>query len=183
MVLSLGAISIIIGGLLALVHHLTEKPIEESRIKAKTAAMASILPAFDNMPSEESVKIALAPDDTLTVYPASENGKFVGAAVESYSMNGFSGRIDIMYGFDAEGKVTGYEVLRHAETPGLGAKMNEWFRDPVGNRSVIGSSGELAVSKDGGEIDAITAATISSRAFLDALNRARKAFESYISEK
>lgn len=98
-------------------------------------------------------------------------------------MNGFSGEVRVMYGFAADGTITGYEVLSHAETPGLGAKMNEWFRSDIGNRSVIGhnpANTEMRVSKDaGGAIDAITAATISSRAFLEALRESYKAFLEY----
>ena len=70
-------------------------------------------------------------------------------------------------------------VLQHAETPGLGAKMQEWFRADKNKQSVLGrnlADGELKVSKDGGDVDAITAATITSRAFLNAVNRAYSAF-------
>ena len=72
-----------------------------------------------------------------------------------------------------------YSVLQHAETPGLGAKLQEWFRADKNKQSVLGRTipdGGLKVTKDGGDVDAITAATISSRAFLDAVNRAYSAF-------
>ena len=72
-----------------------------------------------------------------------------------------------------------YSVLQHAETPGLGSKMQDWFRLEGTDRNVLGSDlsqGPLRVKKDGGTVDAITAATISSRAFLDAVNRAYSAF-------
>ena len=85
----------------------------------------------------------------------------------------------MIVGFDAEGKLYNYSVLQHAETPGLGSKMQEWFRTEGTDRSVLGSDlsqGPLQVKKDGGTVDAITAATISSRAFLDAINRAYSAF-------
>ena len=85
----------------------------------------------------------------------------------------------MIYGFDIDGNITGYEVMSHAETPGLGAKMGEWFRSPEGKRNVIGlnpATSNMTVAKDGGDIDAITAATITSRAFLDALTRAHKAY-------
>jgi electron transport complex protein RnfG len=81
-----------------------------------------------------------------------------------------------MVGFDTGDKVVNYAVLSHAETPGLGSKMNDWFRDTAKpNQVVIGrnlSEGNLSVSKDGGQIDAITASTITSRAFLEAINKA-----------
>ena len=80
-----------------------------------------------------------------------------------------------MAGFDADGRLTGYRVLSHAETPGLGAKMDTWFQTD----KVIGTDTDIAVRADGGDIDAITGATITSRAFTDAINRARHAFNDY----
>ena len=103
----------------------------------------------------------------------------MGAAVKSISKNGFSGEIEIMYGFNQDGSVNNYKVLKHAETAGLGSKMQEWFRTEKGNQNVIGlnpAKDKVAVKKDGGNVDAITAATISSRAFLGALNDAYKAY-------
>jgi electron transport complex protein RnfG len=84
-----------------------------------------------------------------------------------------------MVGFDIEGNVKNYTVLKHAETPGLGAKMQEWFSNTSKpSQSVIDRkwSENMKVTKDGGDVDAITAATITSRAFMDALNRAYEAF-------
>ena len=121
----------------------------------------------------------------MTIFPLTLKGKEVGAAIESYSMAGFSGEISVMVGLGNDGTITGYEVLKQGETPGLGAKMNDWFRDPKGHRSVIGrqTSTPLTVAKDGGEIDGITAATISSRAFLDAVNRAAECYSNYSHER
>ncbi len=93
-------------------------------------------------------------------------------------MKGFGGEIRVIVGFDTEGKLLNYSVLQHAETPGLGAKMQEWFRTDKNRQSVLGrnlSDGELKVTKDGGDVDAITASTITSRAFLNAVNRAYSA--------
>lgn len=103
----------------------------------------------------------------------------MGAAVESYSKKGFSGEIKVIVGFDTEGTLCNYSVLQHSETPGLGAKMQDWFRTDKNKQSVIGrklDGSGLKVTKDGGDVDAITAATISSRAFLDAVNRAYSAY-------
>jgi electron transport complex protein RnfG len=100
-------------------------------------------------------------------------------------MSGFSGEVRIMCGFEADGTIRNYEVLSHAETPGLGSKMATWFCDSTGSRSVIGKNAETAslyVTKDAdknGEIEAITAATISSRAFLEAMRNAYEAFKQY----
>lgn len=186
MVLSLGVITIVAAALLSGVYSLTKAPIEEANMNKQVEAISAVTPQFDNDPVAEAVEITPAGEAiALKVFPARQGGELVGAAVESYTSTGFSGLIKVIYGFDANGTITGFAVMEHAETPGLGAKMDEWFRDTTGNRSIIGRSSandNLTVSKDGGDIDAITAATITSRAFLDALKRADKAFSQYSAE-
>lgn len=127
--------------------------------------------------------MAVTPEgDSLKVYPAKMDGELVGVAVESINRNykAFSGDIKVVVGFDANGKILNYSVQQHSETPGLGAKMQDWFSDE--NKPKQNIKGRqmpekgLSVSKDGGDVDAITAATITSRAFLDAVNRAYSAF-------
>jgi electron transport complex protein RnfG len=113
------------------------------------------------------------------VYQAYAGDEFVGAAVQTYSKNGFSGEIKIMVGFDAKGNIINYSVLEQKETPGLGTKMVDWFKTEKGNqdiRGLNGSKNNLNVTKNGGEVDAITAATISSNAFLEAVRYAYSAY-------
>lgn len=180
MVLSLGIITIVAAALLAGVYSVTKEPIEVAKLQKQVEAVKAVTPEFDNDPVSEALEIIpVGEAQALKVFPARKGGELVGAAVESYSSQGFSGEIRLIYGFDSEGTVTGFAVMEHAETPGLGAKMDEWFRSPEGKRSVIGlnpDNSNLTVSKDGGDVDAITAATITSRAFLDALNRASAAY-------
>ncbi len=179
MLLSLTVICIVAGALLAGVNLLTEEPIALARKIKLENAIKEVTPEFDNSPSTEFTKVALPSGDSLTIYPAIKNGVPVGAAVESFSMNGFSGEIRILVGFDADGKIINYEILKHAETPGLGSKMKEWFKTEKNQQSILGKSlagGGLRVSKDGGEVDAITASTITSRAFLEAVNQAYSAY-------
>ena len=182
MVLSLGLITIVAGTLLALVYNTTKEPIDQAKLEKQTQAISEVAPEFNNQPTIEEVKFVID-GDTVNVYPAKKDGQLVGAAVKSWTKKAFSGSFSVMYGFDTDGNVTGYAVLAHEETPGLGAKMDIWFKDPVNTeRSVIGLNPDvnnMTVSKDGGEVDAITAATISSRAFLDALSRAHNAFKQY----
>ena len=178
MSLSLGLICIAAGGILAAMNDITREPIAISKKAKVENALKAVLPDFDNSPSEEAHWAGLSEGDSLKVYPAKKNGQWVGSAVESNSMKGFSGEIKIMVGIDAEGKIINYKVLEHAETPGLGEKMDDWFRSDKNGQSVLGknlSRGSLTVTKDKGEIDAITGATISSRAFLEALSRAYSA--------
>lgn len=186
MVLSLGIITIVAAGLLSWIYTITEEPIAQANLNKQIEAVKAVTPAFDNDPVAEAVQITPEGEDkALTVFPARMNGQLVGAAVESYSSKGFSGDIKLIYGFDTDGVITGYAVMEHAETPGLGAKMGDWFNNG-GKGNVIGmnpAGGALTVSKDGGQVDAITAATITSRAFLDALNRAAAAFTALKAEE
>ncbi len=186
MLLSLTLICSLVGGILGVMNSITKEPIGKTELKNKTAAIKQVVPDFDNAPLKEALEIELEGEGRkLKAYPAKKSGNFVGLAVESYSGNGFSGEIQVMVGFDAKGVIKDYSVLKHAETPGLGAKMQDWFHlekmtaNSIRDMRGVNMSEELplVVSKDGGKVDAITASTISSRAFLDAVNRAYKVFE------
>lgn len=182
MFLSLFIICVVVAVLLAQMNKITAKPIAEAKALKLQKAIEEVVPPFDNNPTEESFMIADATsNDSLVVYPAKKGGILVGFAIKSFSNDGFSGNIQIMVGFDMEHKIVNYSVLQHSETPGLGSKMVDWFKDSTKPRqSVIGrnmSEGSLSVSKDGGTVDAITASTITSRAFLDAVNRAYSAYK------
>ncbi|MDR2533754.1 MAG: RnfABCDGE type electron transport complex subunit G [Tannerellaceae bacterium] len=157
----------------------TSGPIARSKAAALEEALRKVAPPFDNNPLDEVYRAGISEGDSLSIYPAVKDGKPAGAAVESITRKGFGGEIKILVGFDAEGRLIDYSVLQHAETPGLGSKMDSWFRADKNNQSVIGrslSQGALSLSKDGGDVDAITASTITSRAFLDAVNRAYGAY-------
>lgn len=188
MVLSLGVIGIVAGGLLGGMYAITKEPIARAEKTQLTASIAEVAPPFTNSPEEDSDTLKVDGKD-FVVYPALDNGKLNGAAVLGYTMEGFSGEVAVLCGFDEGGNITDYRVIRHAETPGLGAKMEEWFHDPSGSRSVIGKNPSVQsfyVTKDkdkNGEIDAITAATISSRAFLGVLRNAYTAYRDYASTK
>ncbi len=181
MLLSLTAICLVAGAVLAGVYEVTKDPIEAAKIAELNAAIKAVTPDFDNDPSAEAYMAVTGEGDSLKIYPAKQGDEFVGVAVESNTKKGFGGEIKVIVGFDQAGKLLNYSVLQHAETPGLGAKMQEWFRMDKNKQSVLGRSipdGGLKVTKDDKEngVDAITAATISSRAFLDAINRAYRAY-------
>jgi len=180
MVLSLTLVCVIGGGLLAATYNLTYEPIAEAHAEALQEAIRNVIPEFDNDPAQDAYKAVTTEGDSLIIYPATKEGNPVGAAVESYSKNGFNGEIRVIVGFDAEDKLVNYSILFHNETPGLGSKMQEWFHTEKNQQSIIGRSlaeGRLAVTKDGGDIDAITASTITSRAFLEAINKAYSAYK------
>ncbi len=189
MILSLGIICLIIAGILALVNVATKDTIAQAETKAKVEAIKEIVPAFDNNPYEEQDTVALESEPRpLIVYPAMQGGQPVGYAIETYTDAGFAGHIDIMVGFDMQSQIVGFKVLKHEETPGLGAKIQEWFTSPAPSADLIrdvrgldmSQASPLKVSKDGGKVDAITAATISSRAFIDALERAYRVYQSVV---
>lgn len=177
MVLVLCAITVIAALSLGSVYNATKEPIALAKKQKQEQAIKMVVPEFDNNPTQEVVTVTTADGLELKVFPAKKGGSLVGAAVEALTTKGFGGEVKIMVGFDAEGQIVDYSVLEHKETPGLGTKMEPWFR--VGSGDVRGKNpgtSNLTVSKDGGDIDAITAATISSRAFLDAV---AKGYEGY----
>ncbi len=180
MVLVLTGVAVIMGAILALVNNMTSGPIEAQKEKALADGIKAVMVCDDLVVAKkEEVKQndAKGKEMTFTIYQTKDaQGKDLGAAVES-TTGGFGGDLKVLVGFDIEGNILGYTILEHAETPGLGAKADKWFqKDGKGN--IIGKSPKepLTVSKDGGQVDAITASTITSRAFLLAVNNAYKAY-------
>ncbi len=178
MLLVLTSITLVAAVALGSVYNITKEPIEASKRAKKENAIKEVLPPYDRLDEEEMVQIeGLA--DPFYVYKAYQGEQFVGAAVQSYSKNGFSGEIKVMVGFDEAGNIFNYAILEQKETPGLGTKMVDWFKAEKGNQDVRGLNGatnNLTVTKNGGEVDAITAATISSVAFLEAVRFAYSAY-------
>lgn len=178
MLLSLTAICCVAAALLAFVHDGTQSTIHQQELNTLQEGISKVTPSFDNHPYEEQVTVTLGSDD-FVLYPAKQGGVLKGVAVESISHSGFSGDVRVLVGMDIDGKVVDYTVLEQAETPGLGAEMDHFFREEGTAHYIPGMSivEPLAVSKDGGSVDAITAATISSRAFLETINNAFEAFK------
>ena len=174
MALVLTGVAVIMGGILAFVNHLTEGPINEQKNKALADGIKTVM-VCDNLvvAKTDTVKQNDAKGKELTyiIYQIQDaQKKDLGAAVES-TTGGFGGDLKVLVGFDPEGKILGYTLLEHAETPGLGAKADKWFQKGE-KGDIIGKDPKepLTVSKDGGQVDAITASTITSRAFLLAIN-------------
>ena len=181
MVLALTGVAVIMGGILAYVNHLTEGPINAQKAKALADGIKSVMCVSDlTVANTDTVRENDAKGKELTyiVYHIQDaQQKDLGAAVES-TTGGFGGDLKVLVGFDPDGRILGYTLLEHAETPGLGAKADRWFQKGE-KGDIIGKSPEepLTVSKDGGQVDAITASTITSRAFLLAVNRAYNAYK------
>jgi len=200
MAIVLTAIAVVAGGLLAWVNNVTAGPIEQINNQAIENGIKSVI--LGDRDIEFRVEDPTEKEGFVfhNVYDMNDN--LLGTAVESTDKNGFGGAFKVMVGFDSEGKILGYEVLEHSETPGLGAQANDWFRQKSGevqeqsavttlllgapgkpgNHNIIGMNpGDdmMTVSKDGGQVDAITASTITSKAFLRAVNAAYKAVFGY----
>ena len=180
MVLVLTGVAVIMGGILAYVNHLTEGPINDQKAKALADGIKSVMCVSDlNVAKTDTVKQDIKGKEfTYIIYQTQDaQGKDLGAAVES-TTGGFGGDLKVLVGFDPEGKILGYTLLEHAETRGLGAKADKWFQKGE-KGDIIGKDPKepLTVSKDGGQVDAITASTITSRAFLLAVNNAYNAYK------
>jgi len=180
MVLVLTLVAVIMGGVLAYVNHLTEGPITEQKEKALANGIKTVMVCNDLVVANTNeVKQNIdGKEHTFIIYQVKNaQGQDLGAAVQSTTM-GFGGDLKVLVGFDPDGKILGYTLLEHAETPGLGAKADLWFQKGQ-KGDIIGKDPKepLTVSKDGGQVDAITASTITSRAFLKAVNQAYNAYK------
>jgi len=177
MVVTLFVITAVSSTSLGFMYELTKEPKAAAILVKLNFAIKAVLPDYDNDPAEEVFYVdSHDGGERLTCYPAIKNGELVGIAVKTWTTKGFSGLIRIMVGFDSEGNIINSSILEHMETPGLGTKMADAeFKDQYCGKN----PGEinLAVKKDGGTIDAITAATISARAFSDAVERAYLSLE------
>ncbi len=149
-------ITAVVAGLLGFVNYLTEDKIAENTAKKAREAMQSVLPANTYEP------LTVTSDGITEAYQC-ENGYIV-----RVNAGGFGGAIDMMVGIDLNGAVTGVSIVSHAETASLGANCTraDW------QVQFVGASDTLSVDKDGGAIDSLTGATVTSRAVTDGINRA-----------
>lgn len=165
------------------VYMVTKKPILNAQNATTNVTLIKVLPKFDNNPS---AKVGTVDIDggKAQVYTASMGGKVVGYAVQTLSTKGYGGNIEILVGFKPNGEIIRVETLKHNETPGLGDKIesskSDFALQFVGKNP---ATMKMSVRKDGGDVDAITASTITSRAFTDAVARAYKVFLSVSGKK
>lgn len=172
MMLSLGAICLVCSALLGTVYVITKAPIEASELAKVNSAISAVTPEFDNVPSEAVEEI-----DGSQVYTAKSGDQVVGYAVKVVT-SGFGGALQMMVGFTPDGTIYNTSVISHSETPGLGAKITDENIQPRAQvKGKNPAEANISVSKDGGDIDAITASTITSRAFLKGVNAAYDVFK------
>ena len=180
MIVSLALIAVLAAAALAGVYLLTKDSIDNVQAQKKQSALNAVLPGFDGSIIPVPTTVPGDKDPVTVNVAVNKDNSLFGAAVETYTNKAFGGTFTLMVGFDADGNILGTEVIKAAETPGLGDKINKNksnFAEQFVNMNPSAANFELKVKKDGGEVDAITAATISSRAYCDAVNRAAVAFQ------
>ena len=180
MVSTLIVVTLVAAGLLGSVYALTKEPIRLAELKKKNDAIKMVVPEFNNNASEEFYKVGID-GDSVSIYTATLDSVVVGVAVETFTNSGFSGLIKLMVGFAPDGTIIDVAVTKHKETPGLGDKMEIGKSDfHVQFQGKHPDDFKLMVVKDKGDVDAITASTISSRAYCEAVQRA---YDAYISSQ
>lgn len=184
MVLVLTGVAVIMGSILAAVNNVTSDPIAQQEKQALMAGIQNVMGGQEVQASEKPDTIIAMTDKKgkttrYSIFNVKDaDGNDIGVAVQD-TVNGFGGPLVVLVGFDGTGVIKGYTILKHAETPGLGAKADEWFKDSQKPKSYILGRNEkdsLHVSKDNGDVEAITASTITSRAFLLAVYNAYAAY-------
>ncbi len=175
MILTLSAVTVLASFTLATVFNLTKEPIAAAREAKRQTAIGQVVPEFDKLESKRF--LSSCGRDSLEFNLAYFKGKLVGVAVGTFTNSGFSGLITAMVGFKPDGTIIDVVHLQHKETPGLGDKIQKNVSDWSNQfRGMNPAKQSLTVKKDGGEVDAITAATITARAYCDAIQRAYDTF-------
>ncbi|WP_174875628.1 RnfABCDGE type electron transport complex subunit G [Vogesella oryzae] len=159
----------------------TRAQVAANQSAARAALLTQALPAalFDNdlaasrQPLPEAAAWLLNGRAAANVYRASKAGRPSGVVFEAAAPNGYGGRIDLLIGIAADGKLQGVRVVGHKETPGLGdyidQSVSSWARQFSGRDTA--SHRDWKVKKDGGDIDYVSGATISARAVAAAVGR------------
>ncbi len=177
MVVVLLLITLVASAAVGLVYKVTAEPIAAAKDTKISDAIALVVPAFDNNPAENPM-IKEVDGGPMTVYTATNGGEPVGYAIETFTNAGFGGTIKLMVGFLPDGAISHIEVIEQKETPGLGDKIDKSKSDfSLQFEGKNPADFKLLVKKDGGDVDAITASTISSRAYCDAVERAYNLFQ------
>ncbi|MBR2945980.1 MAG: RnfABCDGE type electron transport complex subunit G [Bacteroidaceae bacterium] len=164
MALVLTLIAVVAGAALGYVNELTKGPIEQIKAQQLADGIKKVLNA-----QELEVEEPQTMEDGTVLYQTDK-----GTAIKASDPNAFGGTLTVLVGFDVKGVIQGYQVFETSETPGLGAKADTWFQ-AGGKGCIVGvnpAEKNLTVKKDGGEVDAITASTITTRAFLRCVNKA-----------
>ncbi|NCO52933.1 MAG: RnfABCDGE type electron transport complex subunit G [Deltaproteobacteria bacterium] len=186
LLLALTLIAVCAGFILSQVERATREPIKEQRRLQMLKALSAVLPPFDNSPDTDKVEIPDGLDKKgqprmKTFYRARQGGELKGVAFKVIAPDGYSGNIEVMVGVDPQDLINGIAIVSHAETPGLGSKINEpAFKDQFKGKGL--DNVDWRVKKDGGEFDQITGATISPRAVVGAVSKGLEFYRQHRAE-
>jgi Na+-translocating ferredoxin:NAD+ oxidoreductase subunit G len=170
---------------LGFVYNATKGPIEEAKQQKLKESINIVVPGADQAEVSDEIAVAsIDGGDDLMFYQVTKDGELIGTAIKTWTNNGFSGYMAVMVGLNPDGVIIDSNVLEHKETPGLGDKtcksVSSWNEQFMG---IDPAATNLKVKKDGGDIDAITAATITSRAYCDAIQRACDTYMNWINSE
>jgi len=175
------------GLILSLVESVTREPIAEQRRLETLRALDAVLPPYANSPDSDTIELMTGKDkkgrDVKRLFYRGRNpeGQLTGVAFKVVAPDGYSGNIFIMVGVEADGTVTGVEILSHAETPGLGDKITkDQFKAQFKQKNLDNT--DWRVKKDGGAFDQITGATISPRAVVKAVKGGLEFYRQHLQE-
>ncbi|MBE9487834.1 MAG: RnfABCDGE type electron transport complex subunit G [Bacteroidetes bacterium] len=185
MVVVLATITTVTSFAVGYVYKITKEPIRKSKVQKTKSALEEVLPSFETLSEPQKLMVYDTDAENIIIYKATDaNDAYVGCAVESYSNNGYGGTIRLVVGFDVNNSINKIAVVGHSETPGLGAKITE-TESPfiVQFQGKNPNEFKLSVKPDGGDVDAITASTISSRAYTDAVKRAFEGVKKSLGEE
>ncbi|MGI6342378.1 MAG: RnfABCDGE type electron transport complex subunit G [Bacteroidales bacterium] len=179
MVLSLVIITAVVATALSFVYGVTQEPIQKTNREKEVSAIKNVIPNFDNDPTIDPQTI-----NDMVVYVGLNGTDTVGYAIKTYTNMGYGGRFDLMVGFNPDCSINKIVVLSHNETPGLGSKMTEdgFMKQFSGLKIKELPNSNLGVKKDGGTIDAITASTVTTRAFCDGVQKAYNALQELLNK-
>lgn len=178
--LVLGGFSLAATLVLAVAYGLTRVPIEQRALEDLSRSLEQVIPAalHDNNPAADTVLLE-QPGGAVVVYRARRAGHVTGVAFETHS-RGYAGDIRILLGVDAQGRLLGVRVLQHAETPGLGDKIeagrSDWITRFTGLSLENPPDAQWAVKKDGGPFDQFAGATITPRAVVNGIRDGLRLF-------
>jgi len=180
--LILGAFCLGFGVVLAYSDHITVDDIATRAMEDRLNSLAQVIPSgiHDNNLVEDAISMKNERDMEITVYRATKEGKVTGLAYEIFGV-GYAGKMKLMLGIDAQGKILGVRVLAHKETPGLGDKMEvkkgDWILRFDGLSLENTPLEKWKVKKDGGQFDQFTGATITPRGIINAIRSGLELFE------
>ena len=184
-VLSLAGFAALVGLVVGLAWDATRERIADNEAQRVLAELSAVLPPalYDNEPHRDFITLDLPGDEPRQIWRARRDGVAVAAVLTSLAPDGYSGQIRLLVAISTGGQVLGVRVASHSETPGIGdaidTRKSPWISTFTGRSLGNPEETRWRLRKDGGDFDAISGATISSRAVVAATRRTMQYFHLY----